>query len=123
MKFSTIILLFTLFQAPLTVVKNNGDQIILTNVRFYQTEKLASKEEISYSYRGTVDKIKLKEIKRISFKETVQKKKGITTYRVILVKDNNDKLDVELDLVKVEGINSQGEKESMNLSSVDKISF
>ena len=123
MKFTTIILLFTLFQAPLTVVKNNGDQIILTNVRFYQTEKLASKEEISYSYRGTVDKIKLKEIKRISFKETVQKKKGITTYRVILVKDNNDKLDVELDLVKVEGINSQGEKESMNLSSVDKISF
>lgn len=123
MNFITITLALAFLQSPLTVVKNNGDQIVLTKAQIYQTEKDASKESIFYSYRGKVENVSLKEVKRISFKETLKKKKGITTYRVVLVKNNNDKLEVELNLVKIEGVNSEGEKESMNLSSVDKISF
>jgi hypothetical protein len=123
MNFITITLALAFLQSPLTVVKNNGDQVVLTKAQIYQTEKDASKESIFYSYRGKVENVSLKEVKRISFKETLKKKKGITTYRVVLVKNNNDKLEVELNLVKIEGVNSEGEKESMNLSSVDKISF
>ncbi|WP_425390915.1 hypothetical protein [Ekhidna sp.] len=123
MKLLYITIALAVLQSTTTIVKNNGDQIELKNVLIYQNEKKGSPDVIVYSYRGAKDQVKVKDIKRISFKETIQKKKGITTYRVILVKANNDKLEVEIDLVKVEGLNDEGKKESLSLGSVDKISF
>ena len=89
----------------------------------YQSNEKTSNEQIHYLIRGKQEQIKLSEVRRISFKETVQKKKGITTYRAILVKSNNDKLNVEIDLVKVEGLTEDGQMESLSFSTVDKISF
>lgn len=123
MKLILIAILFSFFQSPVTVVKNNGDQVVLKEFIFYQDQESGTKDSIVYSYRGQPGSIKIGELKRISFKETVSKKKGIPTYRVVLVRNNNSKLEVELDLVKVEGITSDGKAESMNFSSVDKISF
>ena len=123
MKMFLLILALSLFQTQVTVVKNNGDQIGLSNVMIYQNETTGSSDLLDYSYRGEDVKIAFKDIKRISFKETVKRNKGVTTYRIILVKTNNDKLEVELDLVKLEGIKESGKKESMNFGSVDKISF
>ncbi|WP_370086568.1 hypothetical protein [Ekhidna sp.] len=123
MKTALIIILFSLFQTQVTVVKNNGDQVVLKNIKVYQSEGQSSSDALIYSYRGEDSNISFKEVKRISVKETLQKKKGVTTYRVILVKSNNDKLEVDIDLIKLEGTNENGKVESMNLSSVDKISF
>ncbi|SNT26664.1 hypothetical protein SAMN05421640_3047 [Ekhidna lutea] len=123
MKFLFIAILYSFFQSPVTIVKNNGDEIELTNVLLYQTTAKGTPDVISYSYRGAPGKVNIKEVKRISFKENLGRKKGVTTFKAILVKRNNDKLEVEVNLVKVEGTNKEGKKESMNFSSVDKISF
>lgn len=123
MKMLLIILLSSFFQTPLTVVKNNGDQLGLTDVLIYQNNEVGTAGSLSYSYRGEKNEVEFKDIKRISFKETLKRKKGITTYRVILVKSNNNKLEVEIDLVRLEWTNKSGKKESMGFSSVDKISF
>lgn len=123
MKAAFIIILFSLFQTQVTVVKNNGDQVVLKNIKVFQSEEHSSSDELLYSYRGENSSIAFGDVKRISVKETLQKKKGVTTYRVILVKSNNDKLEVDIDLIKMEGTNEYGKVESMNLSSVDKISF
>ena len=123
MKTALIITLFSLFQAQVTIVKNNGDQVVLKNIKVFQSEGQSSSGELLYSYRGENSSIAFGDVKRISVKETMQKKKGVTTYRVILVKSDNNKLEVEIDLIKLEGTNESGKLESMNLSSVDKISF
>lgn len=123
MKLLLITLVLSFAQKPVTIVKNNGDQFGLTNVMIFQNETSGSSSSISYSYRGENAQVTFKQIKRISFKETVKRKKGITTYRVILVKSDNSKLEVELDLVKLVGVGMSGKKESMNFSSIDKISF
>lgn len=123
MKLLLTILVLFFAQAPVTVVKNNGDEITLTDVRFYQSDDTASINTLVYSYRGQDGKIPVSQIKRISFKESVKRKKGISTYIVILVKSDNSKLEVEMDLNRVEGLGKGGKTESMNLSSVDKISF
>ncbi|WP_421762746.1 hypothetical protein [Ekhidna sp.] len=118
-----ITLLLSLTQSPITIAKKNGDQIVLTDVMIYQTEEMGSPNSINYSIRGKKEKISVDKVKRISFKETIGKKKGITTYRIILVKNNNDKLEVEMNLVKIEGKDKEGKTASMSLSSIDKISF
>ncbi len=123
MKTLLIILVLFFAQGPLTVVKNNGDQLSLTNVSFLQSEGSGSSTSLNYSYRGETNNIAFKNIKRISFKETIKRKKGVTTYRVILVKADNSKLEVEVDLVRMEWTGKAGKKESMSFSSVDKISF
>lgn len=117
----SLILAFT--QNPMTIVKNNGDEMGLSNVMIYQSVSAGSTTGLNYSYRGENANVTFKDIKRISFKETVKRKKGIVTYRVILVKSDNTKLEVEMDLVKLEGTSNSGKKESMNFSSIDKISF
>lgn len=118
-----ITILFFFIQSPITIVKKNGDQIVLTDVMIYQSESMGSPDMLTYSIKGKKEKIKVQQVKRISFKETVRKKKGVTTFRIILVKDNNDKLEVELDMLRIVGRDKEGKKESMNLSSIDKISF
>ncbi|MEO9485294.1 MAG: hypothetical protein ABJG47_17685 [Ekhidna sp.] len=123
MKLLVITLVLSLFQNSLTVVKNNGDQLSLSSVKIYQNETNSSPNELSYTYRGESYNVLFRDIKRISFKETLKKKKGVTTYRVVLVKSDNNKLEVEIDLVKLEGMNTSGKSESMNFSSIDKISF
>ncbi|MEQ8629131.1 hypothetical protein [Ekhidna sp.] len=123
MKLLLIAILFSFTQSPVTVVKNNGDQIVLSQALFYQNQNTGTKDVINYSYRGKPGSIKIGDIKRISFKETVRKKKGVPTYRVILVRSNNTKLEVEMDMVKVEGTTADGKSESLGLGSIDKISF
>ena len=123
MKQLLIIFVFAFFQAPTTIVRNNGDQLSLKDVVIYQNEEQGSTNSLGYNYRGKSSEIAFSAIKRISFKETIKRKKGITTYRVILVKSDNSKREVEIDLVKLEGINESGKMESMNFSSIDKISF
>lgn len=123
MKTLLITLVFAFFQNPLTVVKNNGDQLSLSNAVIYQNETNGSSSSLNYSYRGESAQVLFKNIKRISFKETVKRKKGVTTYRVVLVKSDNNKIEVEIDLVKLEGMGESGKKESMSFGSIDKISF
>lgn len=123
MKSVFIICLSFLFQSPAVVVKHNGDEVNIKNALIYQSEGGGSPSQLSYAYRGVSSQIALSQVKRISFKEVVSKKKGITTYRVVLVKKNNDKMEVTMDLSRLEGVGQNGKKESMNFSSIDKISF
>ena len=123
MKLFLISLILYGFQTPLTVVKNNGDESQLNNFVFYQSDTQSSASSLTYSYRGQSKSIALNQVKRISFKESVRRKKGVTTYRVILVKTNNDKLEVEMNLAKLEGKNKNGKTESIGFGSIDKISF
>lgn len=123
MRLIFIICVFVFQQQSLTLVKNNGDQIELTDVKIYQKANAPAADALYFSYRGKEGKIEMSNLKRISFKETMHKKKGVTTYRAILVEKNNDKLEVSIDFVRVEGMNEDGKVESMGLSSVDKISF
>jgi len=123
MKVVLVAILFSFFQSPVTVVKNNGDQVVFKEFIFYQDQESGTKDLITYSYRGKPGSFKIGEVKRVSFKETISKKKGVPTYRVVLVRNDNTKLEVEMDLVKIEGVTADGKTESMNFSSVDKISF
>ncbi len=123
MKLFLISILFSLSQTPVTIVKNNGDETLLSEYRIYQSDLKSSNSSLTYSYRGQGETVPFSQVKRISFKESLKRKKGVTTYRVILVKTNNDKLEVEVDLVKIEGKNKNGKVESMGFGSVDKISF
>jgi len=123
MNFVLLALLFVFNQDQITVVKNNGDVIVFTDATIFQQENEGSNQGLSYSYRGKVETITLDKIKRISFKETIKKKKGITTYRAILVRTNNTKLEIDIDLVSIDGVTDVGKNESMSFSSVDKISF
>ena len=121
----TLLLLFITIsiQAPVTVVKNNGDQLGLSKVKIFQEDTNGSTTSINYSFRGEGRSVTFSEIKRISFKETIKKKKGVTTFRAILVRADNSKLEVEIDLVRLEGVGKSGKMESMSFSSIDKISF
>ncbi|MEO1254453.1 MAG: hypothetical protein AAFY41_06150 [Bacteroidota bacterium] len=123
MKLFLISILFVALQDPVTVIKNNGDELLLSDYRIYQSSSKASASSLSYSHHGQKKSIALNQIKRISLKESVRKKKGVATFRVIIVKSNNDKLEVEVDLVKIEGKNENGKLESTGFGSVDKISF
>ena len=49
--------------------------------------------------------------------------KGITTWKVLLVTSTNDKMEVEMNLVKVKGINEQGKEESYSANVINKITL
>ena len=118
-----LILLLSFSQGSVTIVKNNGDLVVLQEATFYQGDKTGTRNTINYAYRGREESIKVSDIKRISFKETLKKKKGNATYRAILVRKNNTKLEIELQMLRVAGLTPAGKSVSLNLSSVDKISF
>ncbi|MEM6815013.1 MAG: hypothetical protein AAF600_11630 [Bacteroidota bacterium] len=102
-------------------MKDNGETLILTQVRFYQTKSTSSETTINYRESGEKKTIELSELKRINFKDLTGKKKGVQKWQVILVKRSNVKHDVELNLVEVSGIDSAGKQYVISASSINKI--
>ena len=67
-----LILLLSFSQGSVTIVKNNGDLVVLQEATFYQGDKTGTRNTINYAYRGREESIKVSDIKRISFKETLK---------------------------------------------------
>ncbi|MEM0940145.1 MAG: hypothetical protein AAGI25_10200 [Bacteroidota bacterium] len=117
-----LIITFNFFlQDYVSIMKDNGETLILTQVRFYQTKSTSSETTINYRESGEKKTIELSELKRINFKDLTGKKKGVQKWQVILVKRSNVKHDVELNLVEVSGIDSAGKQYVISASSINKI--
>lgn len=123
MFFLVIVLSVHFIQSPAIVSKNSGDEIRLNNYMVFQENLKGAAKQLKYAYRGDQRSIEIQDLKRITLKETLKRKKGIATFRAVLVKKDNVKLEITIDLVRIEGIGENGKEISINFSSVDKISF
>lgn len=122
MKILVLLVLFS-FQSSGLITKNNGEQIQLKGVEFFQNQDNGSGSSLKYVYRGKSSTIDLGELKRVNLKESLGKKKGVTTWKTLLITKKNEKFEVELDLVEVVGVNNEGKKESYSANAIDKISL
>ncbi|MEM6736119.1 MAG: hypothetical protein AAGC64_08815 [Bacteroidota bacterium] len=112
-----------LLQDYVSIMKDNGEILTLTEVRFYQTKSSSSKTTINYRKLGAKKTIELSKLKRINFKNLAERKKGIQKWQVILVEKSNAKHDVELNLVEISGIDSAGKQQVISASSINKITL
>lgn len=122
MKYVILVLVFY-FQQAGTITKNNGEQVRLNEIEFYQDQDNSSGNTLSYTYRGTDKTIEINKIKRINLKESKGKKKGITTWLALIVTRSNQKYEVDIDLVEVRGKNAEGKQEGYSTNSIDKITL
>lgn len=110
-------------QTSMSVTKYNGDVIKLREVAFIQTKSVSDKNSLAYSHSGKKQTIEISRLKRINFKDQLDKKKGVSQWMVILVKESNDKLEVQMDLIEISGINPEGEVEVISASDINKITL
>lgn len=120
-----LLVLFILFsvQTSGTLTKNNGEQIQLKSVEFYQQQDNSSSTSLNYTFRGKNSTINISELKRVNLKESLDRKKGITTWKALLITKKNEKYEVEIDLVEVTGVTGEGKTESYSANVIDKISL
>lgn len=123
MKFLAILSLVSFLQGEALITKNNGDEIRLSNVQFYQAEEVPSTKSVYFIYRGEKRSISINELKRINLKESLGKKKGISTWSALLITNENEKFEVSFDFIQLTGINEEGKEETYSSSIIDKISL
>lgn len=111
-----------LAQQVVVVTKNNGDELRITSIDFLQGSKRSDIQSITFKEKGETKTLLLSELKRINLKE-VASRKGITSWNAILVKTNNEKVEVLLPLDRIYGVDEAGNKIKISSSSIDKISF
>lgn len=122
MKFILISLFFVFSQGSALVVKNNGDQIRLSNVELYQTSDQPTTTLVC-EFRGEELLLEINDLKRMNLKESMERKKGITTWNALLITNANEKYEVLIDFIEIRGINQDGKEESYSSSIINKISF
>lgn len=111
-----------LAQQVVVVTRNNGDELRITSIDFLQGSKRSDIQSITFKEKGETKTLLLSELKRINLKE-VASRKGITNWNAILVKTNNEKVEVLLPLDRIYGVDEAGNKIKISSSSIDKISF
>ncbi|GAB4244217.1 MAG: hypothetical protein Tsb0034_22360 [Ekhidna sp.] len=117
----TLTLLFS--QQSAVVVKNNGEEIKLTDITIFQKPNIPSKSAISYSFRGQKRTLDYSAIRRINLKESLGRKKGVTTWKALLVTRENEKFEIEVDIVEIGGKNEEGKEEVYSSHTINKISL
>lgn len=122
MKYIFIVLVFY-SQLGGTITKNNGEQIALSKIEIFQKQNVATNTTITYNYRGSQTSMDISKLKRINLKESLARKKGVTTWLALLVTDKNEKYEVKIDLVQVKGINSDGKEEVYSSNVINKITL
>jgi len=123
MKFFCLLSLIYTLQNSGYITKNSGEEIPLNDIMLYQSPENGKSDMLLYNYRGEERSISINEVKRINLKENLNKKKGITTWNVLIVTRKNEKYEAQLDLVEVRGTNSEGKQEIISSSVINKISF
>lgn len=122
MKYLFIVLVFY-SQLGGTITKNNGEQIALRKIEIFQKQDVATNTTITYNYRGSQTSMDISKLKRINLKESLARKKGVTTWIALLVTNKNEKYEVKIDLVQVKGINSDGKEEVYSSNVINKITL
>lgn len=122
MKIILISLFFTFAQGSALVVKNNGDQIRLSKIELYQTNDQPTTTLVC-EFRGEELLLEIDDLKRMNLKESMERKKGITTWNALLITKANEKYEVLIDFIEIRGINQDGKEESYSSSVINKISF
>lgn len=122
MKIILISLFFVFSQGSALVVKNNGDQIRLSNIELYQTNDQPTTTLVC-EFRGEELLLEIDDLKRMNLKESMERKKGITTWNALLITKANEKYEVLIDFIEIRGINQDGKEESYSSSVINKISF
>ncbi len=110
-------------QSGITVTKKNGDEIRLSNITVVQSPDVSSDQYISFKSNGKDWTLTLNSIRRINLKSVSSRKKGVPTWEALLVKKDNQKLEVQLDLVRIIGSDSSGGTVEISSNTIDKLSF
>ncbi|MEQ9405913.1 MAG: hypothetical protein RIM99_20135 [Cyclobacteriaceae bacterium] len=105
------------------VVKNNGDEVELSNVCLYYGSSESCSAKATFMYNGKLKEWDFSEVKRINLKEVKSRKKGVVTWKALLIRRDNEKFEVEIQLDRIEGDNPSGEKIEISGGAIDKISF
>lgn len=105
-----------------TVVKKNGDVLTIREPRLFQSNARSTRD-IIFSLNGKSESVPISQIKRINLKSVASKSQGVTTWNALLVKRNDQKLEVRVALYRVVGLDQQGNKTKVSSSAIDKISF
>jgi len=123
MRFVWIILIIVgVSQAKVTITKNSGETMQLSQVTFYQGGQ-GSKTSLNYMVRDEKHTIELSSLKRINLKESLERKGGVTTWLAILVDKSNDKQEVELKLKEIRGLDENGKEEVVSANTINKITL
>lgn len=119
-----VFLLFSQYSTQQTIVvtKKSGEELSFTSIDFFQGNKRSDVQAITYWEDDKTRSLPISELKRINLKK-VSSKKGITNWNAILVKLDNQKLEVILPLDRIYGIDGTGNEIKISSSSIDKISF
>ena len=118
----TICLLISFWSFSGQVTLNNGEVMTLQDIQLFQQEA-APADILVFREHNQSKQIPLSQLKRINLKESISRKKGITSWLVILVERSNAKHEVEMDLIEVKGKNDSGREEVISANSINKISF
>lgn len=121
--FLFFVLLSTDEQTSCTIVKNNAEEVKLSSLVIHQSTTSTSYDQLVIVINGKKGSMNLKELRRVNLQESLGKKKGVTTWKALIVKKNDQKIEVQLDLIKVSGTSPSGEKMAFMSGSIDKILF
>ncbi|MBC6401747.1 MAG: hypothetical protein GDA42_12060 [Ekhidna sp.] len=105
-----------------SIAKKNGEIIRFSDISVYQ-ERDTKAKSLTFSKGNRLKTIEISELRRINFKESIGKSKGVTRWLAVLVEKNNVKHEVEIELHEIRGVNSDGEEFSLSANTIDKISF
>ncbi len=110
-------------QEVFVVIKQNGDQIMLKNLKIVQGEDVVSDQALIFSSNGKKMSQPLSDLRRLNLKDDVQKKKGVVTWNALLIKSNDKKLEIQIEIARITGINESGNLVEIPGGSIDKIIF
>ncbi|MBC6425448.1 MAG: hypothetical protein GDA51_03070 [Ekhidna sp.] len=105
-----------------SIAKKNGEIIRFSDISVYQ-ERDTKAKALTFFKGNRLKTIEISKLRRINFKESIGKSKGVTKWLAVLVEKNNVKHEVEIELYEIRGVNSDGEEFSLSANTIDKISF
>lgn len=119
----TLLIVCLSLQTHCAVIKNNGDEIKISELVIHQSATSTSFDQLVTFHQGKQHVFELKNLKRVNLQESLGKKKGVTTWKALVVKRNDQKMEVKLDLIRISGTTTSGKKIELSASVIDKISF
>jgi hypothetical protein len=121
--FLILAFLYPNVQTSCVIVKNNGEEVKLAALVIHQSTTSTSFDQLNFVSNGKKQTLDLKDLKRVNLQEAIDKKKGVTTWKALIIKKNDQKMEVNIDLIKISGTNASGEKMVFMSASIDKILF
>lgn len=116
----------SIVQNPVSVFRKNGEEVQYKTIEIVQEGQVKSSARGStlvFSSRNKRIYKKIGEIRRINLKELENRKKGISTWKALLITTSNEKLEVTFRFSEIRGVAEDGDSSSIPSGSIDKISF